>query len=44
VGHCKESRVPWSRYVHGANARGIGAVRYPRLERATAVGSASPAP
>ncbi len=22
---------PWSRYVHDPNARGIGAVRYPRL-------------
>ncbi len=22
---------PWARYVHGADARGIGAVRYPRL-------------
>jgi hypothetical protein len=22
---------PWSRYVHGADARGLGAVRYPRL-------------
>jgi hypothetical protein len=23
---------PWSRYVHNPNARGIGTVRYPRLE------------
>ena len=22
---------PWARYVHDADARGIGAVRYPRL-------------